>query len=957
MPASRDVRSGASTGGASTGAASPPVVPLRLDPEAALRIRTEVERAGGREVCFLAQVTEDRRIVHPRAVARGNHGAVLAAARDAAMGEIMVHNHPSGVLAPSDADLDVAARVYEEGLGTAITDNRGEGLYVVVEPPRPRHRAELDPDVVDAYLAPAGGLAEAFGGYEDRPGQRAMARRIVERYNEGGVAVVEAGTGTGKSLAYLLPAALWALRNGERTVISTNTINLQEQLVGKDLPLVERVLGEKITWALVKGRGNYVSIRRLLLAMEAAPTLFEDDRSAELEGLRAWIETTEDGSLADLSAPPSDEVWEEVRSDGDICLKARCPHFQQCFYHRSRRAGAAADLLVANHALLFSDLSLRRAADNWSMSAVLPPYRHVVLDEAHNVEDAATSHLGAEASRIGLFRLLSRLDRNGKGVLTAVEERVKSGVVAPDREELLRRIEGHLRPAAARAREALTRFFDVLEPRVPGEEDEPLRLGRGDPRDPTESEAAMEAMDALVGAFDRLRREVGELRIRLEGDAAREERFEDRLLDLQAMERRLESAASALGLVLAPGEAGDRFVRWVEGKGRPGEPLRNVRLAAAPVEPGELLREALFDRVDTAILTSATLTTGNRDFRFIRERLGLGSGPGPGPWSGSGSGYGQGSGLGTGSGAGGGHGRGATSAYGFHDLADLLDAESLDSEDAETPGEPLVVTEDRVPSPFDYPTQALFGVPSDLPEHRDWRAFQEATARVTAEFAEITGGGLFVLFTSHKALRGTASLLRQAGVDRRFPLWVHGEASRVRILRGFMASGRGILLGTSSFWEGVDVPGDPLRGLILQKIPFRVPTEPITQARTEALEGRGMNGFTQYQVPLAALRLKQGFGRLIRARTDRGAVLLLDRRILTARYGRTLRDALPDAPMVRGPWMELKGRLRSFYGDAAAGDGETAAGGRETAAGGRETGPGPESGVLPGLPSPRAAVD
>jgi len=875
-----------------------PILPLELDPEASARIRAEVERAGGREVCFLAEVTADRRIVNPRAVARGNHSAVLAAARDAAVGEILLHNHPSGVLAPSEADLDIAARVYEEGLGTAITNNEGVGLYVVVEPPRPRHRAELDPDEVDAFLAPSGGLSGAHGGYEDRPGQRAMARLVVERYNAGGVAVVEAGTGTGKSLAYLLPAALWALRNGERTVISTNTINLQEQLVGKDLPLLQRVLGEKLTWALVKGRGNYVSIRRLLLAVDSAPTLFESDRSAELEGLRAWIEGSVDGSLADLSAPPSEEVWEEVRSDGDICLKARCPHFQQCFYHRSRRAGAAADLLVANHALLFSDISLRQAADNWSMSAVLPPYRHVILDEAHNVEDAATSHLGAEVSRIGLFRLLSRLDRNGKGVLNAVEERVKATVAAPEREELLRRIEGHLRPAAHRAREALTRFFDALEPRVPGEEDEPLRLGRGDPRDPTDDALLMERMDALVAAFDRLRREVGELRVRLEGEPAREERFEDRLLDLRAVERRLESAAGALGLVLAPGEASDRFVRWVEGRGKPGEPLRNVRLAAAPVEPGDLLREALFDRVDTAVLTSATLTTGTRDFRFIRDRLGLGAPP---PVAGA-------TGL---------------ALHDLHDLSDLL------ASDNDAP--PLVVTEARVASPFDYPGQALFGVPSDLPEHRDWRAFQDATARVTAEFAEITEGGLFVLFTSHKALRNTASLLRQMGLDRRYPLWVHGEGSRVRLLRDFTASGRGILLGTSSFWEGVDVPGDPLRGLILQKIPFRVPSEPITQARTEALERRGMNGFAHYQVPLAALRLKQGFGRLIRSRSDRGAVLLLDRRILTARYGRTLRQALPDAPLVRGPWAEVKGALRTFYG--------------------------PGSGAPPGLPSSGGAVD
>ncbi len=813
-------------------------------------------------------------------MARGNRVAVLAAARDANPGEVVLHNHPSGVLEPSDADLAFAARVYEEGLGTAITDNRGEALYVVVEPPEPRTVEPLTADEIDAVLGPDGPLSTLHPGFEDRPDQRRMSRAVAERYNEGGVLVAEAGTGTGKSLAYLLPAALWALRNGERTVVSTNTINLQEQLARKDLPLVRKLTDDALSWTLVKGRGNYISIRRLLLAAESAPTLFEDDRSDEFSSLREWVDSTDDGSLSDLAAPPSGEVWEEVRSDGDICLKARCPFFQKCFYQRARRQANSADVLVANHALLFADLSLRRSTDNWSGPAVLPPYRHVVLDEAHNVEDAATSHLGAETSRLTLFRLLSRLDRNGKGLLASIEAELRQEG-DPGAESIIRRIRDHLRPGIERARQALTGFFDALEPRVPGPGDEPLRLGRSDPRDPTTDEAMAERLDRLTAAFGRLGREVEELRIRIEMEEARRERMEGRLLDLRAVERRLESARVALALVLDPGDEGDRFVRWIEGRGREGEPLRNVVMAAAPVEPGPLLRAALFDQVESAVVTSATLTVGDGSFRFMRERLGLSEPESRTPV--------------------------ATTVDAFSDI------DALAAHATEPPPEPLDIEEALLDSPFDYRSQALLGIPTDLPQQREWAAFQEATTRVVSEVAGITGGGVFVLFTSYRALNTTAAHLRRAGFHREFPLLVHGDAPRSRLLHDFTLSGRGVLLGTSSFWEGVDVPGDPLRALILQKIPFRVPTEPITQARSEAIERRGGNGFTGYQVPLAALRLKQGFGRLIRSRTDRGSVLLLDRRILTARYGRSLLAGLPPAPLVKGPWEEVRERIADFH--------------------------------------------
>ncbi len=814
---------------------------------------------------------------------------MLAAASDADRGDILLHNHPSGVLDPSPADLALAARVYESGLGTGIVDNFAELLYVVVEPPAPRVRAKLDRKRLEGYLAPGGKLESEFAGYEHREAQLQMLGEITDRYNEGGIAIVEAGTGTGKSLAYLLPAVEWALANRERSVISTNTINLQEQLVRKDLPLVRDLVGRDFSWSLVKGRGNYVSIRRLHLADATGPTLFESDRGSETAALVEWSRNTRDGSLSDLTKPPSDEVWEEVRSDGDICMGARCPHFQACFYQQARRDANSADVLVVNHALLFADVSLRRATDNWSQSAVLPVYQHLVLDEAHNVEEAATHHLGAEVTRTGLFRALHRLDRSGKGVLRAVEESLASAPEDGEGPRLRNRIGERVRPALERAREGLSRFFDAIEPIVPAQNEEPLRLGRGDPRDPGEDFQTLELLDGLRAHLARLRAELEGLRTRIEDDATLMDVLEGRLLDLVSIERRLEAADRGLALVLDPERNQESWVRWIEGRGGPSGSPRNVILAAAPVEPGPLLRKALFEKVETTVATSATLATAG-GFGFIRDRLGLGPEK---P-----AGYGQGT-----------VGRDPTG--GLHEpvFADLGVA-VIDEVNAK----PLAISETLLASPFDYSRQALFCVPTDFPSHDAGMPFQEATAGLVRELAEITGGGLFVLFTSHRALRAVAGSLRKRGC--RWPLSVHGEAPRSRLLRRFVDSGDGILLGTASFWEGVDVPGEPLRGLVLQKIPFRVPTEPITQARMEAIEARGLRAFDSYQVPLAALRLKQGFGRLIRSREDRGGVLLLDSRILTRSYGMALRRALPPATLVKGPWGEIKRRLTDFY-DAA----------------------------------------
>jgi ATP-dependent DNA helicase DinG len=343
----------------------------------------------------------------------------------------------------------------------------------------------------------------------------------------------------------------------------------------------------------------------------------------------------------------------------------------------------------------------------------------------------------------------------------------------------------------------------------------------------------------------------------VEGDEGLAPEVEGRLLDLRGAERRLGAAEVALRLVLEPGEQEDRLVRWLHlrGTGR----RRNLVLAAAPIELGPVLREALFSRIETTVLTSATLTTRNR-FDFMRRRLGLDEGG----------------------------------------LAELE--------------HPLEISEHVVASPFDFQNQSLLMVPTDLPDAQaDPGGLDRATVRVIMELSERTDGGVLALFTSFRSLHGVAEGLRREGASERWPLFVQGESTRTRLLAAFAGDGRGILLGTASFWEGVDVPGDPLRGLVIQRIPFRVPTEPVTAARVEALERRGGNAFQGYMLPLAALRLKQGFGRLIRGRGDRGVVILLDDRIVRRRYGGYLRESLPNSPLVKGPWAEVRRHLARFY--------------------------------------------
>jgi len=827
---------------------------MRLSPAARSRLAAEIAAAGGREVCFVGEVDGDGSLVAVTPVARGSAHAVLALQGIAAAGQMVLHNHPSGVLEPSAADLDVAARLHDAGIGFGIVNNDASELYVVVEVPRaPVHRP-IDPVETARTLGPGGLVARAMGQYEDRPSQRDMAAYVADTYNEGGVSLLEAGTGVGKSFAYLVPAIAWARANRERTVVSTNTINLQEQLVGKDLPFLARAFGqegEPPTFALLKGWANYLCLARLDLARAGQASLLEPERRGELEALAAWAQRTSDGSLTDLADPPAEELWDEVRAEPDLCTRLDCPYFDRCFVFAARRRAAEADIVVVNHHLLASDLAVRRAQGNWQDAAVLPPYRRLILDEAHHLEDTAAEHLGAQVTARGALRLLSRLERNGRGVIPALiaELLEQHDPLSAASADLLRTA---LLPEVAQAKRAAEDVFGLLADHLAAQDATVFRLTEAFAADPIWERGLESALESLVASLGRLRDGVETVAERLEVSADLDRRAL-RVQELKGVIRRLQATQDGILLALRP-QAGPPVVRWIERRaGRPvGRLPFAVGLAAVPLDLAPILRESLFERVETIVLTSATLAVGD-DFSFLRERLGLG------------------------------------------------------------PEFSRLKYEAILPSPFDFAAQCLFGIPTDIPDPRtDEAGHDAAVARVTVDLAHLAGGGMFVLFTSHAALKRVAAQVR-GDLAARWPLLIQGEAPRDLLLNRFREAGSAILLGTDSFWEGVDVPGPALRVLVLAKLPFKAPEEPLTAARLERLEAQGRDGFMHYLVPQAALKLKQGFGRLIRSRTDAGVVILLDQRMVSRRYGALLQASLPPAQRVIGPWSNVRAAAQAFF--------------------------------------------
>ena len=677
--------------------------------------------------------------------------------------------------------------------------------------------ADDDPQALTALLAPDGPVALALPDYEHREPQLQMLLAVAQTMKRGGRLVVEAGTGTGKTLAYLLPAVARAVRRGERTVVSTYTHTLQEQLMGKDIPALRQWLPWEFQACLLKGRPNYVSLRRWRRYL-AQPCEDADELTFKLK-VMVWLHQTGTGDRSELRLQGREEVlWAHIASDPLDCAGIKCSG-EDCFVHRARAEAEQADVVVVNHALLLADAE--------TGGNLLPPFEHLVVDEAHHLEEAATAGLRTEIDAPGLAALLERLVTVAGGRHVGLLPELLAQPRLCSSQAGLEEAQA----AALAARERVAALFDAARawvevrlPEEPNRREESVRLLPAHREESAWAHLAQLAGDggtALSALDAHLRRALALSRDWLGGDEP-----DQAVRELEIIRGRLAEAEQLLRESLL--DPHPNRVYWFTLQGRAG----TLALRSAPVDVGGLLREHVYGERGSAVFTSASLAVAG-NFRYFLSRVGLG---------------------------------------------------------AET--ETLLLA-----SPFDYLDQALVCLPSDLPDPES-PEFERVIEELVGDVARRLGGRTLVLFTSHQQLREVYSGLKhRSDLDEVLILGQGIDGQRRQLLRTFEESEHPLLLGTASFWEGIDVPGEHLSCVVIVRLPFPVPTEPVFAARAERLR----DPFLQYALPLAALRLKQGFGRLIRRRSDRGAVVILDARIMGRDYGRAFLEALPPASRYQGP--------------------------------------------------------
>ena len=827
--------------------------------EVILTIRREINDSAQNEVFFIGKMDENNLVNEIKAVARGNDFAVPVISTYGTDVKAVIHNHPSGILTPSDNDLYIAATLEKSGIVSYIINNDVTDIYAIYEPMREYEIRPLDLDEMVQYLKVSGIVARKLPDFEFRPQQIDMLKHISAAFNQNEIKIIEAGTGVGKSIAYLIPAIHWSVMNKERCVISTNTINLQEQLLKKDIPFLRSVLKFDFKVTLVKGRNNYLCLRKLHKLEKEPELLTEPMENDEIDTIISWSKVTKDGSKSDLNFVPRISIWEKVSSESDTCLRTKCKYHKKCFVNIARKEANDANILIVNHYLLFADLAMREMGSDLG---ILPSYRRIIFDEAHHLEDVATSNFGSAFTKLGMLRLirsLYRLDQNrrDKGLLVHLKfelTRAHMKTNVGKYYDLVEIINTEIIPNTLDIYDAIKKSMDALYDYLSSRENN--ELGEIKSRIRVELTSDHDWTHVILVIFQNLIKQIttyiNEVRKSFEKLKATSKSLQEAIFDVRVALNRLSAMTTLMEKILFQ-EDPDQ-VRWIELNTYSYDKI--VRFKVSPLDISYRMRDLIYEIYPTIIMTSATLGVFNTadadEFDYFKKRIGLG----------------------------------------------LIDESRVNGI--------------KLSSGFDYEEQVLLGIPTDIPAPGD-RGFSERITEVILDSISISKGKAFVLFTSYGLLNliysKTEGLISQAG----YQVLKQGQENRHQLIEKFKSKNSSVLFGTDSFWEGVDVKGDALELVIITKLPFRVPTEPIIEARIEQIQRAGGDPFLEYSMPQAIIKLKQGFGRLIRSRTDRGTILILDKRIIHKYYGKFFLSSLPECKLVKGTVRDVLISMTNFY--------------------------------------------
>lgn len=826
-----------------------------------------IQQAGGNEVLSAAVASAPDQYSDVRILARGTSNSAPAIIQSLRPGEVLLHNHPSGKLRPSDADMGVASICGMSGIGFAIHNNDCTEFYVVVEPLLQQKTEKLSNREMVAYISENGPIAAKLKNYEEREGQQQLMNKVTDALNTPCHAVLEGETGIGKSLAYLIPSIFYSQKNKCRVCISTNTINLQYQLVDKDLPFLKKVLPFDFKYCLLKGRQNYICLRRIKEAQASDGTdfLLDEMEFPQFQRLVQWADKTTDGSLTDLNWVPLDSLWDKVCCDKDSCPGVKCADYNECFFYHARRLAAESDILVVNHSLLFSDLALRANTNEYSQTAVIPACKAIVMDEAHNLEETATKHFGYRTTALGFQRILNKIyqkrGRRESGTLSSLTNALsfKHGDISDsDRESLLEDITGLLVPCRTDISDIAKVLFDSITTFLMRDS---TQLGEYRLR-VTEKQEASSEFQVLTATANKLIDECKRLSNTMKKFARRlnscVDNFEDDnsvyevpFTELNNYACRIDELVKGISMMFdLETENRSTYVHFFTTNVR--KTGKYTSFSSLPIIVSNQMVDYCYKKIPCTVMVSGTLTTAG-NFNFIKSRLGL-----------------------------------------------------TDEEISST------LIEGRYKSPFDYKNQSRLFIPSDLPDPSSPLFIDKATQPLI-DIIKSSLGGTLILCTSYSHLNmfynNISPILEASGIS----CYKQGDFDRQYLVELFKEDGSAVLFGTDSFWEGVDIPGSALRNLVILKLPFATPNDPVLEARNERIKDDGGNPFKDYQLPMAAIKLKQGFGRLVRTKKDRGTVWILDNRLINKFYGNYFLDSLPEAPVIKGKFSGLIKLAEAFF--------------------------------------------